>query len=158
MTKYLQTRAIRGWSAILALAVALATSLPAFAQSGVASPRDAAEVFATATAAGDAETIAALYASDAIMLAPGAAPIVGRDAIKAVFVRNFSHGRNRMAFGTIRVESGADRAAAYWEWASEITGKSGAVQKTNGRSLVYFRKDGDIWLISADMMHVAPAQ
>ena len=142
----------------LMLAGLVSMTTEAFAQSGVSTPREAAEVFIAATAAGDAGRIAALYATDALMLAPGAAPIAGRDAIRAVFQRNFSLGRNAIAFSTIRVDTGSDRAAVYWEWVSEIAATSGAVRRMNGRSFVYFRKEGDGWVISADMMHVAPAQ
>lgn len=140
------------------LAVALTISSPAFAQAGVQSPRDAAKVFVAATGAGDAERIAALYAPDAIMLAPGLAPISGRGGIKSVFENNFALGRNMIAFSTVRAETGTDRAAVYWEWTSEIATQSGAVHRLNGRSLVYFRKEGGSWLISADMMQVTPAK
>lgn len=156
----MRTMAKPVWYAILATAmtIALAATGPAAAQSGVRSPKDAAEVFMAATAAGDAEGIAALYAPDALMLVPGLAPISGRDAIKAVFMRNFSLGRNGMAFSRVVADTGSDRAAVYWEWTSEIVAASGAVQKSNGRSVVYFRKDGDNWMISADMMQVVPAR
>jgi uncharacterized protein (TIGR02246 family) len=146
------------WLAVLSLASVLATSVPALAQSGVPSPRDAAEVFVAATAAGDAESIAGLYAPDALMVVPGAAPISGRDAIKAIFARNFSLGRNAMAFSTVVADAGSDRAAVYWEWTSEIVAPSGAAQRTSGRSLVYFRKSGESWMISADMMQIGPGQ
>lgn len=149
--------AVRILSFLAGLSMAAAASDPAAAQPGVANPRDAAAVFVSATEAGDADRIAALYAADAIMLAPGLAPIAGRDAIKATFVRNFGLGQNRIAFTSVRTETGSDRAATYWEWKSEITGQSGAVVKLNGRSLVYFKKEGDGWVISADMMHVAKA-
>jgi len=134
----------------------LAMFSSASAEMGVQTPRDAANVFVTATAAGDAESIAALYAQDAIMLAPGLAPIAGRAAIASVFRRNFGQGQNRIAFTNVRAETGADRAAVLWEWQSQIAAASGAVQMMNGRSLVYFRKDGDRWLISADMMQLSP--
>ncbi len=136
----------------------LATIAPAMGKSGVASPKDAAEVFVKATAAGDAEAIAALYTSDAILLPPGAPPVSGRNAIKAVFERNFSAGANTIAFTNVRSEVGQDRAAVFWQWRSEIKQASGQIVRSIGQSLVYFRRVDGAWLISADMFHVRPAQ
>ena len=142
-------------SLALTVLACLAIASPALAQQpGLARPRDAAEIFVAATAAGDSEKIAAMYAPDAMMLAPGAPPIQGREAIAAVFRRNFAAGRNAIAFSAVRAETGADRAAVYWEWSAEIAPAAGAPQKMKGRSLVYFRKYPEGWLISADMMHV----
>lgn len=146
----------RSLSRAIALAVALAAAAPsasAQAPPGLSRPREAAEIFVAATAAGDADRIAAMYAPDAMMLAPGAAPIEGRAAIAAVFKRNFAAGRNAIAFTKVRSDVGADRAAIYWEWRAEI-----GATKVAGRSLVYFRKVGEGWLISADMMHADPAR
>jgi len=136
----------------------LATIAPAMAQSGLAAPKDAAEVFVKATAAGDADAIAALYASDAILLPPGAPPISGRNAIKAVFARNFAAGANTIAFTSVRSDVGQDRAAVFWQWQSEIKPASGEVIKSVGQSLVYFKRVDGVWLISADMLHIRRAQ
>src|SRR5687768_16289101 len=51
-------------------------------------PKDAAAVFEKATAVGDVDSLAALYAPDAVLFAPGGQTIAGRDAIRAVFRRN----------------------------------------------------------------------
>ncbi|MBL8590976.1 MAG: nuclear transport factor 2 family protein [Methylobacteriaceae bacterium] len=137
-------------------AVCAALSFPAAAPAqtaGLAQPREAADIFVAATAAGDAARIAALYAPDALMVAPGAPPINGREAIAAVFRRNFAAGRNAIAFSRINADIGADRAAIYWEWRAEV----GPTAKIAGRSLVYFRKYPEGWLISADMMHIERA-
>ena len=69
----------------------LALLLPgvAAAQSGFSgAPKDAAALFEKATAAGDVDAIASLYAPDAVLLAPGGQTIAGRDAIRAVHRRN----------------------------------------------------------------------
>lgn len=143
----------------LALSLIFGAVAPAALAQGAPSlsrPREAADIFVAATAAGDADRIAAIYAPDAMMLAPGAAPINGRDAIAAVFRRNFAVGKNVIAFSKIRSDVGADRAALYWEWSTTITPAGGSPRKIEGRSLVYFRKLGEAWLISADMMHIEP--
>lgn len=159
MTGAVAERCRRCMCAAIAGAVAVLFVIAgASAQSGLATPRAAAEIFVKATAAGDADAIAALYAPDAVMLAPGLATISGRDAIRATFVRNFGIGKNVIAFDDIRSETGQDRAAVLWQWRSEITPASGATIRLTGRSLVYFKLVGGAWLISADMMHVTPVQ
>lgn len=144
-------------AALAALAGVFSGASPATAE-GLATPADAVQRFVAATAAGDADAIAAMYDPKALFIAPGHAPIAGRDAIKAVFQRNFSLGRNRIAFTKVQTETGGDRAATYWEWSAQIDGQGGTQTRLNGRSLVYFKRQDDGWLISADMMHVSRAK
>jgi len=151
------SRRIASTIAIGAILGCLGPIAPAMGKSGVAAPKDAAEVFVKATAAGDAGAIAALYTADAILLPPGAPPVSGRNAIKAVFAQNFSAGANTIAFTNVRSEIGQDRAAVFWQWRSEIKQASGQVVRSIGQSLVYFRRVDGLWLISADMFHVRPA-
>lgn len=134
----------------------LMNAVPAVAQSGAPSIKDAAETFIKATEVGDADKIAALYAPNAVLLLPGLPPVVGTEAIKGVFRRNFAQGKNRIAFSLVRAETGSDRAGAYWEWKSEITPANGPVRTVQGRSFVYFRKQGDAWLIAFDTMQLRP--
>lgn len=111
-----------------------------------------------ATAAGDADAIAALYAPDAIFLAPNTPVISGRAAIRAVFARNFRAGANTIEFTHVRVDGAGDRAVVVWSWKSQIRPASGEPRGMHGRSMVYFVKSADGWLISADMMQPAPAR
>jgi uncharacterized protein (TIGR02246 family) len=128
----------------------------AFAQAGLSHPRNAADVFVKATAAGDAEAIASLYAPNAIFLAPNTPVISGRPSIRAIFERNFKAGANAIKFLDVRVDGAGDRAIIVWEWISEIKPASGAASQMHGRSMVYFVKSAAGWLISADMMQPAP--
>ena len=134
--------------------VALAQTPPSL---GLTTPREAAEIFVAATASGDADRIAGLYAPGAVLLVPGIEPLNGRAAIAHINKRNFELGPNKLIFTLIRAETaGADRAAIYWEWEREVALKSGGLRKSSGRSLVYFRKYPEGWLISADMMQARP--
>lgn len=136
---------------------ALAIASPVFAQSGVATPKDATAIFTSATAAGDIDALMALYAPDAVMLPQGQAPIVGAEAIKAAFEDRFGKGQNTIIFGNVRSEMGSDRAAVFWQWQTEITPDGGAAQRSRGHSLVYFKLVDDAWVISFEMTHSAPA-
>ena len=144
--------------AVLGLLAGVFSGAGPAAAEGLATPADAVQRFVAATAAGDADAIAAMYDPKALFIAPGHAPIAGRDAIRAVFQRNFSLGRNRIVFTKVQTETGADRAATYWEWSAQIDGQGGTQTRLNGRSLVYFTRRDEGWLISADMMHVSRAQ
>lgn len=125
------------------------------AQGLLADPRDAAGIFVEATASGDAAAIAALYAPDAILLIPNTPVVSGRDAIKAVHQRNAALGESTIQFTNVRINRGSDHAVVLWTWVSEIRPKSGAVIRMEGRSLVYFKRTTDGWVISADMMQEA---
>jgi ketosteroid isomerase-like protein len=135
---------------ILAAGPALA-ALPTLAETLLENPRDAAPAIAAAVAARDAAAIAALYDAEAILLGPGFAPVAGRDAIRAAWEANFAAGVTAIAFGDIRSEGGADRAAVVWTWTTE-----GAGGRFTGRSLVYFAFGPEGWKISADMWQPAP--
>ena len=116
-------------------------------------PRDAALAFVAAVAAQDAHAVAQLYLSDAVLLAPGAPPTYGRDAIRALWAQNFAPGANAIAFRDISGRRGVDRAAIIWTWALRI-GPQGRVQ--TGRSLIFMDLTPAGWRITADLWQPAP--
>ena len=141
-----------------AAALLLAPLLAGEARAEVADPHDAMKVVVEATARGDFDALAALYAPDAILLAPGAPAFAGREAIRAIYRHNAAQGRNSIAFTDMKIDSGADRAVVMWTWVSETVPKSGKAVRVVGRSLVYFKNTGQGWLISADMFQPGPKQ
>lgn len=146
------TRRLRGL-----VLIGCVLAMPAAPQAGgVAHPRDAADVFVMATLAGDADAIAALYAPNAIFLAPDTPMITGRDAIRGVFERHFLAGRSSIRFFDVKIDSAGDRALVVWRWISEVALDGGAPVRTDGRSMVYMVKGDAGWQISADMLQVMP--
>lgn len=143
---------------LLFVVILLGSPSQASAQEGLDHPNKAAEVFAKATAAGNADAIAALYAPKAIFLAPNTPVISGRPAIRAIFERNFKAGANTIKFTSVRLDGAGDRAVIVWTWTSEIRPAAGSPRVTHGRSMVYLVKSAAGWLISADMMQPAPQQ
>ncbi|WP_334191322.1 YybH family protein [Pararhodobacter sp.] len=136
--------------ALLSLTVALAVLLsPAAAQ--VTTPREAADRMVAAVAAQDAGAVAALYAPEAIVLVASQPVIAGRDAIRDAWARNFGAGYAALAILQARTDTGTDRAAMVILWEATIRPQGAAPQTMRGRSLLYFTRAGQGWLISADM-------
>lgn len=132
---------------------------PAAAQSPFpGSPRDAAALFEKATAAGDVDAIAGLYAPDAVLLAPGGQTIAGRDAIRTVHRNNRAAGHNAIRFTNMKIDAGDDRAVVLWAWISEIKPQGRPPVVTRGRSLVYWKRISGVWQITADMFQILPPQ
>lgn len=149
---------MRIWTALVFVTFGLMTVLPAWAE-GLADPRDAMKIFVEATAAGDADAIAALYTPNAIMLAPNTPVIGGREAIRAVFKNNFAAGPNTIEFGNFQLDGSGNRALIVWTWRSQILPANREPIRILGRSMVYFsRAEGEGWLISADMFQPANAK
>ncbi len=129
---------------------------PALAQ--VAQPLDAVDVFVAATAAGDADAIAALYAPNALLLAPGAPVIGGREAIRAIHQRNAGLGESTIAFDDVKIDAGQNQAIVLWSWTSTVKPPSGDAVVQRGRSMVYFVRAEAGWFISVDMFQAGPPQ
>jgi uncharacterized protein (TIGR02246 family) len=139
------------------LVLAVLLPLPAAAQAVFSgAPKDAAAIFEKATAAGDVEAIAALYAPDAVLFAPGGQTIAGRDAIRAVFRRNQTAGPNNIHFSDVKIDAGDERAIMLWSWTLEIAPQGRPPVVTKGRSLVHWKRISGVWQITADMFQSLP--
>jgi uncharacterized protein (TIGR02246 family) len=130
-----------------ALAGLLLLQAPAAIAGPIADPRQSVDIFREAMAAGDAEAIAGLFAENAILLAPTGEAFGGRDAIRAVYQRNFDAGRNTIVFDEVQFEAGSDRAVMLWLWHLTIENAG----TTRGRSMLYWRRTDAGWEIVADM-------
>lgn len=137
---------------LLILLLSLATA----ASAEVARPREAADRMVAAVAARDADAIAALYATGAILLGPNQPVTSGREAIRDSWLRSFAGGYSALSIVDARTETGADRAALALIWEATIQQQGGAAQVVRGRSLIYFTQNAQGWLISADMWQPAP--
>ena len=137
---------------VLALLPVAAAAQPGFS----GTPKDAAAVFEKATAAGDVDAIAALYAPDALLLAPGGQTVAGREAIRAVHRRNQAAGPNKIRFSDVKIDAGEDRAIMLWSWTLEIAPQGRPPVVTKGRSLVHWQRIAGVWQITADMFQALP--
>ncbi|MCB1390737.1 MAG: SgcJ/EcaC family oxidoreductase [Rhodobacteraceae bacterium] len=126
------------------------------ASAQVPTPRDAVDRMSAAVAARDAAAVAALYASDAIVLGPGQAVMSGRDAIQRSWGHNLAGGYSSLTIRQAVTETGSDRAAMLVVWDARIEQAGGQGYTVHGRSLIYFTRTPQGWLISADMWQEAP--
>jgi len=142
----------RLWFALAVLLPVAAAAQPVFS----GSPKDAAAVFEKATAAGDVDAIASLYAPDAVLFGPGGQTIAGREAIRAVHRRNQAVGPNTIRFSEVKIDAGDDRAIMLWGWTSQIAPQGRPPVVTKGRSLVHWKRTAGVWQITMDMFQVLP--
>jgi ketosteroid isomerase-like protein len=144
------------WRAIVGLlAVVAAGGAPAVAQR-VEHPRDAAVLFEQATAAGDVDAIAALYAPGAQLLTPDGMAAGGRDAIRGIYARNQAVGPNSLRFHDVSFDEGPDRVTMLWKWTLTIAPPGKDVIAVDGRSLLYWKRVDGEWQIVLDMFQVIP--
>lgn len=102
--------------------------------------------------AGDVDGVAALYADDAVLNIPGAAPARGRPAIREGLAKDIAASAaggftlNQPAMSEIGVSGDLG-----WEWNTfTVTDKAGATVDAGKYVTVYGRKDGK-WLIIRDI-------
>ena len=132
---------------ILALAAFLCPEASATA-AGITDLNKAPDLFSKAAAAGAAAAVAALYATEALLLAPGSPVIKGREAIEALNARNHQAGRNVLRFTDFTVDAGSDRAVILWAWTMSIDEADGGKVENRGRSMLYLRKGSGGWYIA----------
>ena len=102
--------------------------------------------------AGDADTVAALYADDAVLNIPGAPPVRGRAAIREAIAADIAAVK---AAGLANQPGPAPEFGVSgdmaWEWSTfTVTDASGATVDTGKYVTVYAKRDGK-WLIVRDI-------
>ncbi len=130
------------------VALTLALPLPAFAQTGDARAQieKVGQAWEKAYNAGDAAGVAALYAKDAKVMAPGADPVSGTKAIQAFFVADIASGA-KDALTTEDVVSFGDYALETGKYvATSADGK----HLDHGSYMTLYKKEGANWKLYRD--------
>jgi len=123
------------------LLVALGTVNPAFSADKVRAAIDAANsAWLAAYAKGDAAKIASLYATDAMVMPPGAPPAKGRDAIQKFWQGAMDAGMGNISLKTIEVGSSGGIAYEQGEVALDVRGKDGKTAHVVGKYVVVWKK------------------
>jgi uncharacterized protein (TIGR02246 family) len=138
------------------VALALALPLPAFAQSGDlrAQIEKLNDAWEKAYNAGDAAGVAALYAKDAQVMAPGAEAASGTKAIQEAFAAGMA-GAPKFALTTVDVVGSGDHAVETGKWvATSADGK----HLDHGPYMTLYKKEGGGWKISRDIWNSAMPQ
>jgi uncharacterized protein (TIGR02246 family) len=112
--------------------------------------------FSAAAAAGNAAGMAALYATDGQLMAPGSEPLRGTEAIRKFWEGALASGIGAVQLKTLEVfEQGAiaTEVGAY-----ELKDRGGKVLD-HGKYIVVWRREGEKWKLLRDMFstNVPPA-
>ena len=106
------------------------------------------------TSTGHADSIAELYAANAVILPPNMAPTRGKEAIRAFFATLNAvkptltlHADSVWASGSAAVEQGRYR----WKWPAGVPLPPGAAPVDSGKYIVRWVNEGGKWLIGQDI-------
>src|SRR6266542_2751613 len=103
--------------------------------------------FVEAANRGDTASIAALYTEDAVLLAPNAAMLRGRQAIKGFFDGLVEQmGIPELRLNTSQVEEHGDTAWEVGAYTMKLQGVS-----DDGKYIVVWKRQGNDWKLAADI-------
>ncbi len=142
----------------------LATALVASAACEPNAPDAAAEAAAIKTDvlvwfdlynSGDADGVAALYAEDGVVMAPGAAAVVGRAAIRDYIASDIGNSKAAgLAFKGDEVTDGAVEGDMAWIRGSFSLIDSSGTTVDTGKYLTVYRRTNGEWQIIRDMWNL----
>jgi uncharacterized protein (TIGR02246 family) len=139
------------------LVFVLICSLPAIAlQNPAANPPEARidglrQQFNVAYNAGDAVSLAGLFAEDAVLMPPGAPPIVGRYAIQARYAAQFANIQSSFVLNAGEIRVSGDIAWLRGEYQREDSALPGGAPTTiMGKYLMTFSRNRGDWKITTD--------
>lgn len=106
-------------------------------------------------AAGDAESLVALYADEAVRMPPGAEPVTGREAIRQEWTTLFETLTDISDTGTSRfvVAASGDVAYEMGEYRLTARQKDGMSVAQQGTYVTTFRRRAGCWRIAAEIWH-----
>jgi uncharacterized protein (TIGR02246 family) len=123
----------------------LATPDPAAAQQEIERLRDE---WVAASERDDAAAVAALYTDDAVVASPDDPPAEGREAIQALWTRNFPMASG-LEVRSAKLEASGDFAYDYGEFSQRITPPKGKPMDVTGKYLVVLKRQPDgAWKIA----------
>ena len=102
--------------------------------------------------AGDADGVAALYAEDGVVMAPGAPAVVGRAAIRDFIASDIENSKAAgLAFKGDEVTDGAVEGDMAWIKGSFSLSDSSGTTVDTGKYLTVYRRTNGQWQIIRDM-------
>lgn len=138
--------------ALLAAGVCWLVAAPlAVAADDAATIRANTEAWFKAFNAGNADAVAASYADDAVVMAPGSAPAVGAAAIKQLIAREIAGAKSAgVTLAQGKINDVAVKGDMAWHAGTYSVIKDGKTVDTGGYMEV-LRKKGGKWLIVRDI-------
>lgn len=146
------SRALRpGAFAALLLVAACRPTAPSGVRADTAGLEDVVARYEAATNAQDVESLAALYAPDAVLLPPDGGLVEGQDAIRAFWADGMEPG---LSFEVVRVFATGDRGVVVGRFHLAPTDEAPA---DSGKYVLGLRREAGRWLVEADIWNATPS-
>jgi ketosteroid isomerase-like protein len=107
--------------------------------------------FARLFTAGQWDSVAAMYTPDAIVMAPNAPSMTGRDAIRAGFTGMAQMGSATLTLQADTVLANGPLAVEQGRWTTSVTTPAGATMADSGKYLVQWWKTDAGWRLARDI-------
>ncbi|HTS94638.1 MAG TPA: DUF4440 domain-containing protein [Stellaceae bacterium] len=150
----------RSSCAVLAAALLLTLGIfsPALAAEKVRSAIDAGNrAFLEAYAKGDSAKVASLYATDAMVMPPGAPQAKGRAGIQKFWQGAMDAGIGNVTLKTIEVGSSGALAYEQGEFGLDVKGKDGKTAHVAGKYIVVWKRTAKgQWQLYRDIWNETP--
>jgi len=137
--------------AALLLVAACRAPAPAGARPDTEGLEQVVARYEAATNAQDIESLAALYAPDAVLLPPDGGLVEGQAAIRAFWADGMEPG---LSFEVVRVFATADRGVVVGRFHLAPTDEAPA---DSGKYMLGLRREAGRWLVEADIWNATPS-
>jgi ketosteroid isomerase-like protein len=104
----------------------------------------------------NAPGMAALYATDGVLLSPSGAMVRGRDALKTYYTERFASGARAHAIKVVEVHVQGDGGYGIAQFSVDAPQANGGLHEVSGRIVTIYQHDPDGWHIRLVDPTVAP--
>ena len=140
------------------IAIFVAASLTTLAHAGVA--EDIAEridSFEAAFNRGDAAAVASHYSANAVVLAPGAARIVGREGIQVLWQDYVDAGVKDLRLTTVELDGQGETANEIGTYSLSAPDANGGMVQSSGKYVIIWKTGDDgVWRLHWDIWNDMP--
>jgi uncharacterized protein (TIGR02246 family) len=89
--------------------------------------------------------MAALYATDGVLLSPSGAMVRGREALKTYYTERFASGARGHAIKVVEVHVQGDGGYGIAQFSVDAPQTNGGVREVKGRIVTVYQRDADGW-------------
>jgi uncharacterized protein (TIGR02246 family) len=109
-------------------------------------------------AAKDPAAMAALYATDGVLVSPAGAIVRGRDALVAYYTKRFASGAHGHAIKVLEVHVQGDGGYGLSQFSVTVPGPNGTFHEEHGSIVAIYHHDPDGWHMRLVEPSVPPAE
>lgn len=107
----------------------------------------------------DARGLSMLYTRDALRLPPDASRVQGREALQAMFKKEFDDGLKNIKFQSTEIRNDAKMAYVVGNFSLDVPDQQGNITTATGNYVVIYVKESDgVWRLTIDTWNDAPAK